>query len=1682
MTVDIERKIEVWKNKLLDLGKRNRLLNYKETKRSSLQILTPDCISLWKSFVMDEKPVEFPYCDEFSTDLVEESSCGVETNQTVKEMQKTLRNLRDKAKTANEEQGTNILYLSFGFLKWTELKNTDDFFNSPIILVPVTLTVESIVSPYVLSLHEDEIVLNPTLCHKLENDFGIKLPPFNEDGDVESYLKSVSELVANNRWEVSFDVGLSLLSFLKINMYNDLLRHKDKIRQNSIVRTISGDAAACEKIPEEIIDFDFDKNLKPTQMFQVVDADSSQQDAILCAKKGISFVLQGPPGTGKSQTITNIISECLAEGKKILFVSEKMAALEVVHRRLTNVELDDFCLILHSHKANKRAVLDQLSNVLKMANKKIQLSDEAFRKLDALQADKEKLNDYANQLVEKVAPLNKSIFEVNGILAHLDSYDEIIFSMENIDEITREQYNKQLYSLEQFSDTIGKMSGDYTDNPWNNAIVVAVTNELRHDAGANLTVLIPKISNATQTIQQIFNDLTLQWNNSYAALQQLISILNIAKRSPIVPASWITGNEITPLFDEITKCEQLKSTFLQKRNELEIQYRSISTNDDQINDLDSTDLSDTAGVRKEIEKIKSILSKSPYSKWSLKNTRLFSLFEETKEKTVKLDELNDLIVSQFENGIFDIDFQAIYNRYKTDYTSFFKIFKRSYRQDRKTIRVHYKTIVKKLTDKMVLDTISKLRTHSELTKWFSDAAGELMNYFGDSYDAGRMDFNLIESRLTAFKALNHAYRLLIEMLNTAETMERKENDLIAHHRFPCKGLDTEWENIEKALTWADAFRRQVENNNVNIDFVTSVCSEPETVKLCDKYSNEIQSLLNDIDNEFLWFLSLFGATENIKALSLPALQDKLGRCKDNLSLLEEWIDFRNARDNCKSAGLADYISKIDELHTAKNSIVPSFKKRFFRLWLDAVLPRYPAVLNFRRRTHESTIKEFSELDKLQFAIARAIIKSKLINDLPQLNHFTSGFDEIGILKREMNKQRKIMPVRKLFKAIPNLLLALKPCLMMSPLSVSFFLEADTYMFDTVIFDEASQVCTENAIGAIFRGKQVIIVGDSKQLPPTTFFTASTSDVEYDVDDEEYDGGAGESILDDAGLLPERTLLWHYRSRHEHLIAFSNAKIYKNNLVTFPSNQENSGDNGVEYVYVQDGFYDRGGKSGNVPEAKKVAELVFEHFGKQPDRSLGVIAFGEVQQQAIDAEIRSMRLRNQRYERFFKEDTDEPFFIKNLENVQGDERDTIIFSIGYAKDAAGVFRMNFGPLSKSGGERRLNVAITRAKFNVKLVGSIMPTDINVERITSDGPKLLRAYVDFAVNGAEALAKATAESDFTWCDSPFEEAVYNFLDRKGYKLVTQVGCSGYRIDMAVKHPTLSGIYVLGIECDGAAYHSARTARERDRLRQSVLENMGWKIYRVWSTDWIKDSVTEGEKLIAAIADAISNYGAIGRSQSEESATEPDPDDFITEKTRTIDSEQQKNPYQFETYEEIKFRNPPRNRLGLDLTDCIRKAIENEYPLHYELLCQKVAPLYGNQKTTIKIRREVDYALNKLGDEIYRNGDFLYPSKDAKIIVKMPNKRNINHIAVEEIAAAMIKILAHCFGTNREGLLSETRKVYGFGSSGQNIATAMNVACDLLIKSDRVKIVDEKLVLCKLDDYTALGKVLSNKSSGS
>lgn len=1671
----INDRFDSWKNKLLDLGKRNRLINYKETKSSTLRITHPSIEELFERLVRKEEELAFPRpFDEEDVEDAEQltlldfqeedeygnSSSAIRTNKKITDLQKVLRKLRNKAKTANEEQGINILFACFGFLNWTESDSAHTPFSSPLILVPITLSVESIISPFVMSLHEDEIVVNPTLAYKLSHDYGIDLPAFDENRPLEEYFKKVQSIVQDQKWTVQPKVGISLLSFLKINMYEDLNRHKDSILVHPVVRALGGDPSALPQIPSDLIEYDYDRNDKPESVFQIVDADSSQQEAILLAKKGISFILQGPPGTGKSQTITNIIAECLASGKKVLFVSEKMAALEVVHKRLSAAGLDDFCLVLHSHRANKRAVLDQLEHVLLLSKKKAKLDDEAFRKLSLLCNDRTKLNDYAEQVYEPIAPLNRSIYDANGIISSLLIYEDVIFPIKDIRYTSRDMYDRYLTLLEQFASTIGKMTDDYRNNPWRGATMSAVTNEFRHDANAKLPELIDLLKETNHFFTSAKGYAFSYCKNTVEGMAFLEQQLETAKDSFEIPAEWILNNAIPPE-SEIDYCVAVQERTKRTIEIIKKDYESLS----QVETI-SLDASMLFDPEVQIEHATIVTNAlqygDPYFRWSKDSyDKMTNLLSAAKQKADEIISLRTALFEEYEPGILDIDYIGIENRYKVEYTSVFKWLKKQYKQDRATILINRKSIGGKLSDDEILSVIQRIKTLKKLLSWYNENYQELNQYFGQAILSEYSDYSSIEIKHKAFKILTDLKGSLALLQEITAAFAEQEETIRQHFGYCYSGILTDWGEVRKARSWAFRFQRAASVLSASPEFIRKVCESKDYAQGCLEQLKILRDQRACLEEKVSWFTKHFDNPDAFRGMTFIELRDRVSSCLNNFFQLEEWIDYRVARDQCNSEGLGDYLKAIEEKNIAAKDIVPIFKKRFFRLWLDSVLPEYPAVQQFRRKVQEGRIQEFGTLDKEQFSIARSRIRSKLINDLPSTDHYTTGLDEIGILKRELSKQRKIMPIRRLFAAIPNLLVTLKPCLMMSPLSVSLFLESDSYQFDTVIFDEASQVYTENAIGAISRGKQAIIAGDRKQLPPTSFFqTATASDDNYDDDDEDEDYEVYDSILDEANLLPERSLEWHYRSKHESLIAFSNAKIYNSHLITFPSNIENGKNTGVEFVRVPGGYYDRGGRNGNPVEAKKVAELVFNHFQETPERSLGVIAFGEKQQIAIEAALREMRLANQEYEDFFSEEKEDAFFVKSLENVQGDERDTIIFSIGYAPDASGAFKMNFGPLGKAGGERRLNVAITRAKLNVKLVGSFLPTDINVDSISTEGPKLLRAYMDYAINGPSVIANAIDESDVPLFDSPFEESVYRYLDREGYKVSTQVGCSGYRIDLGIKHPTISGVYVLGIECDGAAYHSAKTARERDRLRQDVLEGMGWKIYRIWSTDWIKDPVTEGKLLSKAIEEAIASYHEEPPKAESKQLKETKEYLNLSDETSTSNIS---NPYGFDSYKPTALSRIIARGGSNYLRECLIAVVTNEYPIHIELLCQRVAHLFGNEKATIKVRREVEWALRNI-PTITRKGDYLYPAGYKEIRIKLPNFRKIQHISTEELATAMLQILKTYIGANRKALTDETSRVYGFTRTGQNISIAMNEAVDYLIRNKLVEEVEGKLRIRK------------------
>lgn len=670
---------------------------------------------------------------------------------------------------------------------------------------------------------------------------------------------------------------------------------------------------------------------------------------------------------------------------------------------------------------------------------------------------------------------------------------------------------------------------------------------------------------------------------------------------------------------------------------------------------------------------------------------------------------------------------------------------------------------------------------------------------------------------------------------------------------PQISIAAELKPVEEALKWLIGLQKySLPANSVQI-IINSPLLRRELAQIVNKFELSRNNIRKGLDFILSYFDESDITDSNLSRNQIPfiELENFLNLAQEQLLYFQEWLTYKDTYEKLENLGVKKFLDTLYESKIETKLWFPVLEKLIYQTCLEAILSRKTELKNFNVEVHEQQIKEFSQLDNYQLFAARERLKQVHVKRWQNHENTSTIRFELPRLKREVNRQKQHLPIRKLLndrdKGIPNLVKALKPCWMMSPLSVSQYINADEVHFDVLIFDEASQLLTEDVVPSIIRANQVIVMGDKQQLPPTSFFVTGEGGEGEENSNNEEDIKL-ESVLNECSIFMfGRTLKWHYRSRDERLIAFSNKHFYDSQLVTFPNPVQNP-DLGVWFKHVSDGVYDRGGRADNRKEAQVVALLALEHFQRVPDQSLGIIAFSEGQADAIQEQIEILGKDNTSFD-IFCSDNSPRFFLKALENVQGDERDAIILSVGYGRDSQGKLNLNFGPINKQGGERRLNVAVTRAKSKITLVSSIVAGDIDLSSSKSKGLRCLRDYLEYAVSGGERL-EGNFYTDQLNFDSPFEEDVYHTLAEQGYTIRSQVGCSGYRIDLAVVNQNRPGEFLLGIECDGASYHSSPTARDRDRLRQKVLENLGWKIHRIWSTDWFRNKPAQTRLLVEKI----------------------------------------------------------------------------------------------------------------------------------------------------------------------------------------------------------------------------------------
>ena len=578
--------------------------------------------------------------------------------------------------------------------------------------------------------------------------------------------------------------------------------------------------------------------------------------------------------------------------------------------------------------------------------------------------------------------------------------------------------------------------------------------------------------------------------------------------------------------------------------------------------------------------------------------------------------------------------------------------------------------------------------------------------------------------------------------------------------------------------------------------------------------------------------------------------------QDEIHSLTNWSQFVLSRKELNKTIASKMIELIDSDALEPEDLFTCFEGNFADSLLKKVFSDIPSISSFVGNLHEKKINNFKELDNKLIALNRMRIIKELYDNRPPLYSSASPRSELGILKSEFARKRGHMPLRKLFLEVGSLIQKIKPCFMMSPLSVAQYLDPDgitNMRFDYVVFDEASQVKPEDALGALLRANKAVIMGDTKQLPPTSFFDAM-ADKDEELDYELSSISDMESILQLCKRsFPTKMLRWHYRSRHESLIAVSNREFYGNELLIYPSPCHDSENLGLKFIYLPDTIYDRGYSATNRKEASAVVQAAFEHYKKYGNsKSLGIGTFNVSQQQAILEELEIQLKLNPQMEQFFTSKNDEHFFVKNLETIQGDERDVIFVSIGYGFDSNHRLSMNFGPLNHDGGERRLNVLVTRAREQCVIFANFKGRDIEIGPNTPFGLKALKVFLEYA--DTRNLDSIDGPKEDT--ESPFEDSVNKFLINSGYMVHKQVGCANFRIDLAVVDPKHPGRYLIGIECDGAMYHSSPVARDRDRLRQQVLEGLGWTFHRIWSTDWYRNRIESQNNLLNAIKKAQEN----------------------------------------------------------------------------------------------------------------------------------------------------------------------------------------------------------------------------------
>ena len=1553
------------KQQLLDISKRNRLLNATVSTSSTKQLVIHDELpdELYRILCVEGKRMAFEPSDvelESETDegldeimlptdmpgagtapSVRHADLKLGTRHTAKVLQARLLRLYREARTAEEELGVSILFLAMGYLKWYESEASETERFAPLILLPVDLDRDSARGRFKLQFRDQDIEANQSLAAMLDNDFGLKLPEFPADSDwvPSDYYRAVGQAVASmHRWEVQPRlINLSFFSFAKFLMWRDLSAEEEWADGQGLEGhplaerlLVGGDSSSASVISsDENLDQRF---ADPKDLGHILEADASQTQVIAAACSGRNLVVQGPPGTGKSQTIANIIAASVRDGKRVLFVAEKRAALDVVHDRLEQCGLGPLCLELHSHKANRKHVYQDLKDTLSL-NRPKEVNESLIAELRSV---RDELNSSSQLLHQIDAPTGDTPFGIIGALSDFveESFPRPDFRIEGSESWDREEVRERVEAVSSLADLTSRF-GREERHPWRGA---------------------------TRRLNPIER-------------QRLADGVHLASR----------------LIADLQSGAEAAARAASLPGELSLKFAG-----DLLSQLDA------------LARVPDLVGELLASPSVVRNPLPAEALCEgiARLQVLESELLREVIPSALEGGWDQVRVEIAARG-----TSLFRWFSGSYRSALARLRgVACGMPPKSHRERLAL--LDRLLEHRSQTGSVEAAARTGQLLLGTRWQGAKTDVS----------ELLPAVRWIVAQTGSLGSGEA------AKRQFESAGPTEQIEQLSEKLradrsAWLGAWESVAEAVGLDVGIAFRVSTIDEA--------------------------------------PLSEIRSRLGAWSSTLDSYESWHRLGTAGGHVSELGLQEVRDRLSDGRLVPDSAVRTLQfVRAEAVW-NRMCREEPRLASMDGETRSALVAKFKELDRDLQGLAAQQIALEHHQALP-----SGSSGQVGIVRGEAAKKIRHMPIRKLLDKAGEAVAAIKPVFLMSPLSVAQYLRPGGLAFDILLIDEASQVRPSDAMGAILRARQVVVVGDQHQMPPTSFFSRQIQgdDDEADLEDvEEIQAaqlGHMESILAlcEARALPSGMLRWHYRSKHPSLIQVSNHEFYNDSLICPPSPDRAGRESGLVFRHV-DGRYRRGRKRDNPLEAEAVAQAVLVHARERPEEPLGVVALSISQRNAILNKLEWLRGEHPELEAFCKEGRPTPFFVKNLETVQGDERDVILISIGYGKDEGGYMAQSFGPISKDGGERRLNVLFTRAKRLCEVFSSIRHGDIRLDATKHRGPRVLKRFLKYAETGELDIPVLTGGEP----DSPFEAAVARALQSHGYRVAGQVGSSGFLIDLAVYDPDDEGRFLLAIECDGARYHSSSWARERDRLRQVVLEGKGWKFHRIWSTDWFYNREVELRKLLAAIERART-----APSAAPDPAEERQPPGIVRDEAPSAADE---GPARSTPYVEASFAIPERDSLGIHevpaarIGDYVVRVVECEGPVHQREVARRVARLWGYKRLGSKIGSAVEFGIR----HAVQKKQIRYASAESEDFLDRPdaseretvrNRRDassaMRDIAVlppTELRAGVLQAVRASISVRPEECARDVARMLGFRSTSPRLRKVLVEQARWLVANGRL-----------------------------